>query len=315
MKILITGGLGFVGTNLISHLTKQGGYKIVVLDDESLGKRSHVEEPIQFICGSICDRNVVDQALAGVDAVVHLASHTRVVESMENPTYNFEVNVNGTFNVLSAMREAGIKRIVNASTGGAILGEVPPPVHEDMVARPTAPYGASKLAVEGYCSAFNTAYGMEAVSLRFSNVYGPRSFHKGSVVAAFYKRILANKPLVVYGDGSQIRDFVFVEDLCRGIEQAILQDKLTGVYQLGTGIPTSVNTLIESMQQIVPQEYQIQVKYEDFRLGELRETYCDISKARRELNFNPAKPLIEGLQETWDWFVQSQQASKSKALV
>ena len=315
MKVLITGGLGFVGTNLISHLTKKGGYEIVVLDDESLGKRSHVEEPIQFLRGSICDRALVDQALVGVDAVVHLAAHTRVVESTQKPTYNFEVNVNGTFNLLSAMREAGIKRIVNASTGGAILGEVPPPVHEEMVARPTAPYGASKLAVEGYCSAFSASYGMEAVSLRFSNVYGPRSFHKGSVVAAFYKNILANKPLVVYGDGSQIRDFVFVEDLCQGIEQAIVQDQITGVYQLGTGIPTSVNTLIDVMRQIITDEYPIQVKYENFRLGELRETYCDISKARRELHFNPSTPLIEGLQITWDWFIHSFQSRKPKVLI
>lgn len=134
-------------------------------------------------------------------------------------------------------------------------------------------------------------------------------------MAAFYKRILANKPLVVYGDGSQIRDFVFVEDLCQGIEQAILQDGITGVYQLGTGIPTSVNTLIDSMKQVVPEQYPIHVQYEDFRRGELRETFCDISKARRELNFNPATPLIEGLQVTWDWFVNSQQTSRETVLI
>lgn len=302
-KVLITGGLGFVGTNLISLLTKTRGYEIVVLDDESLGKRSHVQETIEFIPGSICDRQLVDKALKGVDAVVHLAAHTRVVESMENPTYNFEVNVNGSFNVLSAMRDAGIKRLVSASTGGAILGEVKPPVHEAMVAQPTAPYGASKLAVEGYCSAFNTAYGMEAVSLRFSNVYGPRSFHKGSVVAAFYKRILAGKPLVVYGDGSQIRDFVFVEDLCQGIKQAIEQENLTGVFQLGTGIPTSVNTLISQMKTVVGDDYPVEVEYKDFRTGELRETYCDISKARQGLGFDPDTPLKDGLKATWDWFL------------
>lgn len=303
-KVLITGGLGFIGTNLISLLTKTGNYDIVVLDDESLGKRSYVEEPIKFIRGSICDRSLVDQALDGVDAVVHLAAHTRVVESMENPTYNFEVNVNGSFNLLCAMRDVGIKRLVSASTGGAILGEVKPPVHEDMVAQPTAPYGASKLALEGYSSAFNTAYGMQAVSLRFSNVYGPRSFHKGSVVAAFYKRVLAGKPLVVYGDGSQVRDFVFVEDLCQGIKQALEKEDITGVFQLGTGIPTSVNTLIGHMQDVVGSKYSINVEYENFRTGELRETYCDISKAQQGLGFNPSTSLKEGLQITWDWFLK-----------
>lgn len=301
-KILITGGLGFIGTNLVSYLTKLN-YEIVVLDDESLGKRNHVQETIQFFKGDICDRSLVEKALEGVDAVVHLAAHTRVVESTQCPDYNFEVNVKGSFTLLSAMRDAGIKRLISASTGGAILGEVEPPVHEEMMPCPLSPYGASKLAVEGYCSAFNSSYGMQAASLRFSNVYGPRSFHKGSVVAAFYKQILAGNPLIVYGDGSQIRDFIFVEDLCQGIEQALQKPEVTGVFQLGTGIPTSVNTLIENMRQVIGDTHPINVVYEDFRSGELRATYCDISKARRELDFNPSTSLKKGLKPTWDWFL------------
>lgn len=304
-KILITGGLGFIGTNLVSYLTKLN-YEIVVLDDESLGKRNHVREAIQFFKGDICDRSLVEKALEGVDAVVHLAAHTRVVESTQCPDYNFEVNVKGSFTLLSAMRDAGIKRLISASTGGAILGEVEPPVHEEMMPCPLSPYGASKLAVEGYCSAFNGSYGMQAASLRFSNVYGPRSFHKGSVVAAFYKQILAGKPLMVYGDGSQVRDFIFVEDLCKGIEQALQRPEATGVFQLGTGIPTSVNTLIENMRQAIGDTHPIDVVYEDFRSGELRATYCDISKARRELDFNPSTSLKEGLKPTWDWFLMQQ---------
>lgn len=303
-KILVTGGLGFIGTNLIAHLVHKG-FKIVVIDDESLGQRAYVEEPIEFIRGSICNRELVDQALRNVDAVVHLAAHTRVVESVEDPTYNFEVNVRGSFNLLSAMREAGIPRLINASTGGAIVGAVKPPVNEDMVPYPTAPYGASKLAVEGYCSAFHVAYGLKTISLRFSNVYGPRSFHKGSVVAAFYKRILAKQPLVIYGDGSQVRDFVFVEDLCRGIEQAIKKDSVTGVFQLGTGIPTSINTLLDLMRQIVGDKHRFDVKYEDFRAGELRETYCDITKAQQVLGYNPSTSLSTGLKATWDWFIKN----------
>lgn len=304
-KILITGGLGFIGTNLVSYLKKLN-YEIVVLDDESLGKRSHVQEPIQFFKGDICDRPLVEKALEGVDAVVHLAAHTRVVESTQCPDYNFEVNVKGSFTLLSAMREAGIKRLISASTGGAILGEVEPPVHEEMMPCPLSPYGASKLAVEGYCSAFNGSYGMQAASLRFSNVYGPRSFHKGSVVAAFYKQILAGKPLMVYGDGSQIRDFIFVEDLCKGIEQALQKPDVTGIFQLGTGIPTSVSTLIDTMRQVIGDTHPIDVVYEDFRSGELRATYCDISKARRSLDFNPSTSLKEGLKPSWDWFLMQQ---------
>ena len=160
-------------------------------------------------------------ALRRVDAVVHLAADTRVIDSIADPTRNFDVNVAGTFGLLNLMREVGVPRLVNASTGGAILGEAPPPVHEEMAPRPASPYGAAKASAEAYCSAFAASYGLDAVSLRFSNVYGPLSFHKGSVVAAFMRRILDDQPLVVYGDGSQTRDYVFVEDLCDGIVVAL----------------------------------------------------------------------------------------------
>ena len=153
----------------------------------------------------------------------------QVIPSVEKPQFNFDVNVIGSFNVLEAARASGIKRVVSASTGGAIIGEVTPPVHEAMVPHPMSPYGASKLAVEGYCSAFSASYGLNAISLRFSNVYGPRSFHKGSVVAEFLRGILHGRPLTIYGDGSQTRDYVFVEDLCEGILAGLTRD-VSGVF-------------------------------------------------------------------------------------
>ena len=191
-RILITGGCGFVGSNLVEAL--QGGPnapEIRVFDNESLGKRDRRHEglDVEFVSGDLRDAEAIRLAISGVDAVIHLAADTRVVDSVANPTHNFDVNVVGSFNLLMAMREAGVTRIINASTGGAIIGNAEPPVREEMVPSPLSPYGASKLAVEGYCSTFAHAYGFQATSLRFSNVYGPRSYHKGSVVATFFKKI------------------------------------------------------------------------------------------------------------------------------
>lgn len=170
-RILITGGCGFVGCNLIPKLLGSGRYTVRVIDNLSLGKRAWIDEfDTDFVEGDIRDPDAVDAALKGVDAVVHLAADTRVMDSIEDPAKNFDHNVTGSFTLLQRMRAAGVTRIVNASTGGAIMGEVDPPVHEDMTPRPTAPYGASKLAVEGYVSAFSGAYGFDGVSLRFSNV-------------------------------------------------------------------------------------------------------------------------------------------------
>jgi len=256
---------------------------------------------VEFICGDI--RNIEDlrSALKNINLVVHLAADTRVIDSIVDPTLNFETNVAGSFALLSTMREMGVQRLVNASTGGAILGEVPPPVSEEMVPNPVSPYGASKLAVEGYCSAFAGAYGMSAASLRFSNVYGVHSYHKGSVVAHFYKNILAGRPLTIYGDGSQTRDYVFSRDLAAGILSAMKSGK-SGVYQLGTGRPTTINGLIEEIRKVVERNYTVDVKYENFRDGEIRHTYCAIDKAIRDLNYAPATDLREGLEVTWEWF-------------
>ena len=153
-KILITGGAGFIGRHLADHLVSHGGYDVTVIDNESLGDRTHLDlDKIRFIHGDLADRDDVRGALEGQDAVVHLAADTRVMDSIENPRHNFDNNVIGTFNLLELSRELGIGRIVAASTGGAILGDVEPPVHEEMAPRPTSPYGASKLMLEGYLSA------------------------------------------------------------------------------------------------------------------------------------------------------------------
>ena len=301
VKILITGGAGFVGRHLAGHLTSRGD-TVTVIDNETLGSRRHLDlEKVRFLAGDIRRVDDLREALEGQDAVVHLAADTRVMDSIADPRHNFDNNVLGSFNVLELCRELGVSRVVAASTGGALLGDVDPPVHEEMTARPTSPYGASKLMLEGYLSAYSSAFGLSTAALRFSNIYGPRSFHKGSVVAHFFKQVLAGEPLVVYGDGSQIRDYLYVGDLVEAIGVAMDSDA-QGAYQLGSGIPTSLNRLIEVMRTVTGRD--LEVDYRDFRAGEVRDTYCQIDKARAAFGYDPRTSLQEGLPTTWAWFEQ-----------
>ena len=302
MKILVTGGCGFIGANLVPRL-ESAGHHVRVLDSEVMGKRHHLGNfSGEFILGDIRDPVSLDVALAGVDAVVHLAADTRVIESIADPALNFDVNVAGSFALLEAMRARSIRRLVNASTGGAIIGEVEPPVHENMVPRPISPYGATKLAVEGLCSAYAGSYGFQALSLRFANVYGPRSFHKGSVVAALFKQILTEQPLIIYGDGAQTRDFVYVDDLCDGILAGVLSGT-SGVLQLGSGVPLSINALIAAISAAVAPR-PVDVRYLPARSGEILRTWCDVSQARARLGFAPNTQLNDGLAKTWQWFLE-----------
>ncbi|MDH3638401.1 MAG: NAD-dependent epimerase/dehydratase family protein [Gammaproteobacteria bacterium] len=301
-RVLVTGGAGFIGTNLIPRLVADDRYTVTVLDNmTNVSGDLEPSDHIEIVEGDIRDINIVDRVVKDTDVIVHLAAHTRVMDSIEDPALNFDINVQGTFNVLESMRRKGVKRIVNASTGGAILGEVPPPVHEEMAAKPASPYGASKLAAEGYCSAYAQSYGLSAVSLRFSNLYGPHSRNKGSVVARFIKDILNKGEVTVYGDGSQTRDFLHVEDLVDGIDKAI-DKRVSGVFQLGQGEPNSVNDVIEIARSVVDVDFK--VKFEEFRPGEIRHTYCDISKAEKAFAYAPNLTLEEGFKKTWSWFLR-----------
>ena len=299
---LVTGGCGFIGVNLIGQL-KAKGASIRVLDNLSLGKREDVASlGVELQVGDIRDSKTVAKACEGIDTVVHLAGHTRVLESLSHPALNFEINAAGTFNVLEASRCAGVQKVIFASTGGAILGEQEQPVHEGMLPRPISPYGASKLAGEAYCSAFFGSYGLNTVALRFSNVYGPYSYHKGSVVAAFFRNLRQNEPIVIYGDGEQTRDFVYVGDLVKAIQLADSTNTPGEVFQIASGRETSLRTLVETMQSALP-ELTFDVRYEPARTGEVLRNYASIDKARRLLQFDPQTRLGDGLRATWEWFV------------
>jgi UDP-glucose 4-epimerase len=314
-NLLVTGGCGFIGANLVRRVAQRNLARTIrVVDDESLGSRSAIAGAgAEFVQGDIRDADLLRRTLRGVDAVVHLAADTRVIDSIADPARNFDVNVVGTFRLLALMREAGVPRLVNASTGGAILGEAPPPVHEEMAPRPASPYGAAKASAEAYCSAFAQSYGLQAVSLRFSNAYGPLSFHKGSVVAAFMRRILDGAPLVVYGDGSQRRDYVFVDDLCDGIVAAMTAGAV-GTFQLGSGTGTSLTALIDHIAAVVGPANCPRVRHEPFRAGEIRHTWADVTKAREGLGWTPRTALPDGLARTWAWFREQARRRGAPAL-
>jgi len=303
MKILVTGGAGFIGSNLVPHLVRLG-HNVVVLDNLSVGQEvPEFPSAVEFHRGDFLDGPTLRECLVGVDAVVHLAAMSGVMDSIADPERCFADNAEGTFRLLEAARRARIAQFVNASTGGAILGEVAPPISEAMAPAPLSPYGASKLATEGFCSAYSASYGLPCVSLRFSNIYGPNSAHKKSVVAAFIKRVLNDEPLLIYGDGTQRRDYLFVGDLVRGIAAAIGR-RVSGTFQLGSGRPTSLLELVQALEVSVGRKLTIERKAS--RAGEVHSTWCDISKSHIAFDYSAPTALAGGVRATWDWFVGNQ---------
>lgn len=299
MNILVTGGCGFVGANLLRLLT-QGGHYARILDDLSTGKREYISGlglAPEIIEGDVRSKADVLTAVDGMDGVVHLAAYTSVVDSLENPEAAWELNVTGTLNVLEACRRHACGRFVFASSNAAV-GEQSPPVDENKIPRPLSPYGASKLAGEALCSGYYHSYEMRTVALRFANVYGPFSTHKSSVVAKFMGRIREGKPLTVYGDGNQTRDFVHVDDICRAIVLGLMAEGGWGeVFQIAAGRETSVNDLVEILRQVSGAD--IEIVHEPDRKGEIRRNYSNIGKAREMLGFEPKTDLVEGLTALW----------------
>lgn len=297
MKILITGGCGFVGVNLVKILAANG-HALRILDNFSTGKREFLSElslshEPEVLAGDVRDKAAVETAVQGMEAVVHLAAHTSVIESLERPAEAWEINVSGLMNVLEACRVGGCDRFVFASSNAAV-GEQVPPISETMIPRPLSPYGASKLAGEALCSGYYHSYGMKTVALRFANVYGPHSTHKTSVVAKFLRLAREGKPFVIYGDGEQTRDFVHIADICEAIRLALSYDTGGEVFQIASGRETTINVLVKLLNEVVGT--QLEAVYEPERKGEIRRNYSDIGKARRMLGFEPKVELRQGLR-------------------
>jgi UDP-glucose 4-epimerase len=301
-RVLVTGGAGFIGVNLAPVLAEHG-FAARCYDDFSTGHRSDAERAgyDEILQGDILDAGALVEAARGCTHVVHLAAQAGVPASVEDPVADCELNVRGTLHALLAAREVGVAGFVFASSN-APLGEITPPAHEEVVPRPTSPYGASKLAGEAYCSAFAGSYGVPTTVLRFSNVYGPFSYHKGSVVASFCKSAVAGEPLIVYGDGSQTRDYVYVEDLCRGIAAAVAAGGAGVLAHLGSGTET---TVLEVARLVAERVGGAAVEHRPARVGDVARSSADISRARTLFGFAPRVTLEEGLDRTVRWFQES----------
>ena len=300
--LAVTGGAGFIGANLVTRLCRDG-HPVTVLDDLSKGRTEYLEgSGATVIEGSISDPEATARAFEGVDCVIHLAAAGSVVDSVTSPEPNFDANVRGTFDVLRAAVDAGATRVVFASTGGAIMGDTSPPVNEDSLPWPISPYGASKLAGEAYCHAFAGSFGLRCVMLRFANVYGPYSAHKKGVITQFLKSAMTGDPMVIYGDGAASRDFLYVDDLCDGIVAAVeLEDPNDEIYHLALGVEVTISELADLVRDISGRP-DIEIRYEDRRVGEVERTFANAERARERLGFEPRYDLRTGMQATLDWF-------------
>jgi UDP-glucose 4-epimerase len=304
-RVLVTGGAGFVGATLVRRLVG-GGHTVRVFDNYSTGDASYLAGvDTELVEGDIRDAAELDTALAGMDAVIHLAAAGSVVMSVQDPVTNFDVNVVGTFQVLDAARRAGVARTVLASTGGALIGDAPPPVSELSLPKPISPYGASKLAGEGYAYAFAQAYGLRTVALRFANVYGPWSARKQGAMTLFFRAIHAGEPIVIYGDGSSSRDYTHVDDIARALELALERDVPGGtVLHIASGVETTVAELARlcSAAAGVPDH---PVEYRPKRAGEVNRNFAAYDLAEQMLGYTPSISREDGIRSTWQWFQES----------
>lgn len=305
MKVLITGGLGFIGQALIERLLANG-HSLRILDNMTNPSISVSEVEalgVEVFEGDIRERKDCESAVKGIEAVVHLAAQTNVLHSVEKPMEDLEINGLGLLNVLDALKQAGGTTFVFSSSN-AMVGIKSPPMSEDMLPAPLAPYGCTKLLGESYCHAYHALYGMQTVCLRFANVYGPGSMKKGSVVAKMIKTALDEEPLIVYGDGNQTRDFIYIDDIVSALVGSLEAPRGGEVFCVGTGRETTVNEMVASLKKIMEPDLKrtIPVRYEPARNGEIERNFSDISKAARLLSFKPDTQLHDGLVSTWKWF-------------
>lgn len=302
-KVLVTGGAGFIGSNLVKLLVNQG-ISVRVLDNLSTGYIKNLEGiPVEFIQGDVRDVDVTLEAVDGVDTIFHLAAHIGNVRSLEYPLEDAKINVLGAVNILDAAHKVGVQRIVYSSSA-AIFGELlTMPIDEDHPQSPDSPYGVSKLAAEKYMLTFAKLYSMTVVCLRYFNVYGihQRFDAYGNVIPIFADRLINGMPITIYGTGEQTRDFVNVKDVARANLLAAIHAKRTGVYNLGSGSDITINTLASYCQEASGIK-AVDIVNAAPRQGEVLHCRADVSKARLDLGFEPNSDIISGLHEYFEWF-------------
>jgi nucleoside-diphosphate-sugar epimerase len=307
---LVTGGAGFIGSHIAEELVKREE-RVRVLDNLSTGKHEnlqHLMSAIEFIEGDLLNQEMTARAVEGVDFVLHQAAIPSVPRSIEDPKSTTENNLTSTLHLLLAARDAGVKRVIYASSS-SVYGDSPTlPKREDFTPAPLSPYAASKLAGEYYCQVFSQVYGLETVSLRYFNVFGPRQDPLSlyaAVIPRFITAALAKKPLVVYGDGEQSRDFSFVANVVQANLLACEAEGIAGeTLNVAGGRQTSLNQLIRELQAIVTAD--LYVEYDDPRPGDVKHSVASVEKAARLMGYESVVPFEEGLRRTVEWFTTTQ---------
>ena len=303
MKVVVTGGAGFIGSNLAEELLKK--HEVTVIDNLSTGRIENLDQimdKINFIEGSITNLDLLKEAFSGSDTVFHEAAIPSVQRSVDNPIASNEANVEGTLKVLVAARDCGVRKVVYASSSSAYGNTPTLPKIEDMKPNPRSPYAVSKLAGEYYCRVFSEVYGLKTACLRYFNVYGPRQnphSEYAAVIPRFVTRILAHEPPVIYGDGGQTRDFTFVKDVVKANILAGESDA-EGVFNIACGKRVSLNELAGKIMEITG--IKVEMSYEGARPGDVRDSLADISSAGDKLGYKPGFELDSGLRETVEWF-------------
>jgi len=302
MRALVTGGAGFIGSNVVKYLLEKR-WEVRVIDDLSTGYKCNLDGlDVEFIEGDICNPDIVAQACEGRDVVFHLAACVGRQKSIDDPQLDSNINLLGTVNVLEGMRKYNVKRIVYSSSA-AIFGElITPSIDESHPQNADSPYGVSKLAAEKMILAYSGIYDIIGVCLRYFNIYGVNQRYDlyGNVIPIFAKRIYSGESMTIYGDGEQTRDFVNVKDVARANYLAAVSDKGTDVYNLGSGSSITINKLAEIMQEL--SERNVGVKYATMRPADVRHCKAQTVKVREGLGFEASVELDNGLKEYMEWF-------------
>ncbi len=303
MKALITGGAGFIGSNLVKMLLSEG-HTVTVLDNLTSGYQSNLNPfpELKFIEGDIRNDKVVNQAMVGIEVIFHLAASVGNTRSIEHPLEDSEINVLGTLQVLEAARKHGVRKVIYSSSAG-IFGELKTlPIGEDHRVEPDSPYGVSKLAGEKHCLAYAKLYpSLECICLRYFNVYGVNQRYDayGNVIPIFAYQMLSEKPLIIFGDGEQTRDFVNVQDVAQVNYKAALTEGIAGAFNIASGTRITINQLVEMMKKV--SGTKTEVVYNPPRQGDVRHSLADISAAGASFGYDPVVGLEEGLEEYLFW--------------
>jgi nucleoside-diphosphate-sugar epimerase len=302
VKVLVTGGAGFIGSNLVKRLS-QDGHEVTVLDNLLSGYRCNLDPfpEVRFVEGDVRDEAAVADAIKGAQIVFHLAASVSNKRSIDHPIMDAEINVIGTLRILEAARQNGVRKIVTSSSAG-IFGELKTiPIREDHALEPDSPYGCTKLCQEKECLAYAKLYDIEAVCLRYFNVYGPnqRFDAYGNVIPIFAFNMLRGETLTIFGDGEQTRDFINVHDVVQANIKAAYANGFSGAFNLGSGGRITINTLVDLLQAVSGIEPKI--VHGPPRPGDVRDSVADISAARKAFGFEPIVSLHEGLKEYMDW--------------